>query len=305
MWFGPQDLEAQLDDEILRRHLAKRLTVPLAGEPVRIVQSDDKGHLILMAASWQDLSLSLVKVLYERPENKVRGNGTPVLNGSVSIYRHDGEVIAVADGATFTGLRTAAIAALATEWLSMSNTCHCIIGAGFEAYYHAKALARLKGVKTMRLWNRTPKAAYALQEKLCSLPQFSHLSVRVHEVIEEALADADVITTVTSSPEPLFNAQMIKKTVLINAMGAYLPHTRELSSDIVAQATLYADFLPACLQEAGDYLIPAAEGLLDLTRVRPLASAAHDGPMPGITVMKSVGSAVFDLACAECLVMSK
>ncbi|WP_053959351.1 ornithine cyclodeaminase family protein [Sulfobacillus thermosulfidooxidans] len=302
MWLGAKDLEALLDDEILRRHVAMRLTAPLAGEPVRVVQSDDKGHLILMAASWQDLSLSVVKVLYERPDNKSRGKGKPVLNGTVSIYRDDGEVIAVADGAAFTGLRTAAIAALATQWLSVSHSCQCIIGAGFEAYYHAKALSCLPGVQTIRLWNRTPEAAYALQERLCSLPRFSHLSVTVHRAIEEALADADVITTVTSSPTPLLDVRMIKQPVLINAMGAYLPNTRELSSDIVAQATLYADFLPACLREAGDFLIPAGEGLVDLTKIRPLASAPHYGPEQGITVMKSVGSAVFDLACAECLV---
>lgn len=65
-------------------------------------------------------------------------------------------------------------------------------------------------------------------------------------------------------------------------------------------ATLYADYLPACLVEAGEYLIPATTGHLDLTRVLPLSMARTLGPQEGITVMKSVGSAIFDLACAEC-----
>ena len=302
MWIGAQDLETALDDVMLRAHLSRRLTAPLSHEPVRVVQPDDKGHIILMAASWADLSLSLVKVLYERPANKSPAKTKPVLNGTVSIYGADGEVIAIADGAAFTGLRTAAIAALSTQWLSVANACQCILGAGFEAYYHAKAFARLAGVRSIRLWNRTPDAAYALRDRLCSLPQFAHVSISVHTAIDEAVADADVITTVTSSPTPLFDSRIIKTPVLINAMGAYLPTTRELASYIVAKATLYADFLPACLREAGDFLIPAAEGLVDLTKIRPLASAPHYGPQEGITVMKSVGSAVFDLACAEYLV---
>jgi ornithine cyclodeaminase/alanine dehydrogenase-like protein (mu-crystallin family) len=94
---------------------------------------------------------------------------------------------------------------------------------------------------------------------------------------------------------------MGKPTVLINAMGTYRPTTREIDGDIVEHAILYADYLPSCLVEAGEYLIPAASGHLDLTWVLPLSMARTLGSQEGITVMKSVGSAIFDLAGAEYL----
>ncbi|PSR35517.1 MAG: hypothetical protein C7B46_00555 [Sulfobacillus benefaciens] len=299
-WIGAEELEHLLSDEEVRHHLAISLEKPLAGEPIRVVQQDPVGHLIMMAASWQDMSLSLVKILYERPLNRESHSSKPVFNGSVTIYDADGTFQVAIDGAAFTGMRTAAIAALSTEWLALQRDRLAILGAGFEAYYHAKALALLPGVHEIYLWNRSEPKALALKARLEKLPQFSRILVKVCPRVEDAVCNADVITTVTASPSPILTASMVKPTVLINAMGAYRPTTREIDGDIVEHAALYADYLPACLAEAGEYLIPAASGRLDLKRVLPLSMARTLGPQAGITVMKSVGSAIFDLACADC-----
>ncbi len=199
-------------------------------------------------------------------------------------------------------LRRRRLPGWSTKWLASSVARQAIIGSGFEAYYHAKALATLGGVQEFRIWARNRLAAEHLAHRLRLLPQFRHIVVRVSDHIKNAVWNADVITTVTASPVPLIAVDLLPKTVLINAMGAFRPTTRELTSDVVREARLYADSVPACLAEAGDYLIPAEEGLIDLHQVRPLSQAQRDGAKIGRTIMKSVGSALFDIICAECLV---
>jgi ornithine cyclodeaminase/alanine dehydrogenase-like protein (mu-crystallin family) len=66
---------------------------------------------------------------------------------------------------------------------------------------------------------------------------------------------------------------------------------------VVKAATVYADTIAGCLAEAGDLIIPISQGWLTAAEIRPLATAKCD-PSRGITLMKSVGSAIFDLACA-------
>ncbi len=301
LWIGAQELERLMPDDIVRRHLAENLTRPLGGHPIRVVQPDGGGSVILMAAGMVDGSLSVVKVLYVRPSNRVIHSPKPTLNGSVMMYNAAGDVMAVVDGAAFTGIRTAAVAAVSTAWLASSLQRQVVIGSGFEAYYHAKAVSALPGVEELRIWARNQRSAEQLAQRLRDLPQFQDIAVRVDGHIQDAVKDADVITTVTSSPLPLLIGDILPHTVLVNAMGAYQPTTRELASDVVAGARLYADSVSACLAEAGDYLIPAKFGLIDLNDIMPLSQAAQDGPQEGRTIMKSVGTMLFDLICAECL----
>ena len=302
LWLGAQELERLIPDDIVRRYLAENLHRTLVAPPVRVVQPDGDGTTIVMAAGTVDHALSVVKVLYERPGNRALSAPKPTLNGSVTLYNSYGDVMAVVDGAAFTGIRTAAIAAVSTTWLAASVQRQALIGSGLEAYYHAKALATLSGVREMRLWARHREAAEVLAARLRALPQFQDVVVQVDDHIQDAVKDADVITTVTASPLPLLTKNLLPHTVLINAMGSYQPTTRELASDVVKGAHLYADALSSCVAEAGDYVIPAQEGLIDLSAIRPLTAAAHDGAQSGRTVMKSVGTALFDVICAECLV---
>ncbi len=300
-WIGAEALERLMPDGIVRHYLAQNLDRPLGGPPIRVVQPDRDGSVILMAAGTVDGSWSVVKVLYVRPGNRALSSPKPTVNGSVTIYDAVGDAVTVVDGAAFTGIRTAAIAAVSTAWLASSVARQAVIGSGLEAYYHAKALSHLPGVEELRIWSRRAASAEQLAQRLRVLPQFQDIAVRVHDRIYDAVKDADVITTVTSSPLPLLTKDLLPQTVLVNAMGAYQPTTRELASDVVTGARLYADSVPACLAEAGDYLIPATGGLINLEEIRPLSGADRDGAQEGVTIMKSVGTMLFDVICAECL----
>ncbi len=300
-WIDDEELEWLLEPQKVREQLAKNIDRELADDPIRIVRSDPLGSTIVMEAKWANASYSVVKVLFERGANNQHIPPRPTLNGSIGLYDHTGEIVAMASGAVFTGIRTAAIAALSTEWLAVSRARQSIIGSGFQAYYHAWALAAVPGVEEIRIWSRSPDHVRRLTARLSMLPVFNHIQLIPMDSLEQTIRNADGVTLVTTSSEPILWEDMLPPTVLINAMGAYLPESRELASNVVESARLFADYLPACLKEAGDYLIPISEGVVEPQSIRPLAAGRVDGPAPGRTIMKSVGSAVFDLSVAALL----
>ncbi len=254
--------------------------------PVRTHVDSAWGPLLLMPLVLPHYTV--VKVL------TVRTQTNPTLQGALLVLdTSSGEPLALLDGATVTGLRTAALAAVATELLAFERTTVTVIGAGYQARFHVTAMADLPGVRRIRLYNRTPSRVASLREHLnASLA----VPLQVVSTIPDATRDADVITLITGAKSPLINRSLVSSTIHINAMGAYLPDHRECSSDVVLNDRTFADRLDQVLQEAGDLVIPIREGSLIPDRVHSLASLLGFGPRldPGITLFKSVGSAEFD-----------
>jgi len=119
-----------------------------------------------------------------------------------------------------------------------------------------------------------------------------------------ALGDADIVSTATTSAVPVFRDGDLKPGVHINAVGSYKPHVRELPGETVRRAALFVDERRSALEEAGDILIPLREGLIGEGHIRAEIGEVLAGLKPGrrsddeITVFKSVGNAVEDLAVA-------
>jgi ornithine cyclodeaminase len=117
--------------------------------------------------------------------------------------------------------------------------------------------------------------------------------------------DADVIVTVTNSPEPVVNRDWIRDGTHINAVGASIPSSRELDSATVAGATLFVDRRESTENESGDYLMPLREQAIGPSHIRAELGEVLIGAHPGrtsageITIFKSLGLAIEDLAAAE------
>ena len=119
------------------------------------------------------------------------------------------------------------------------------------------------------------------------------------------LKRAEIICTCTTNPEPLFEMKDLSGNVHINAIGSYTPQTREIGSDVMANATIVVDSHESALNEAGDVIIPLNEGTI--TRSSIYASIAElvsgEKPSPDVdnrlTVFKSVGIAMEDLVAAD------
>jgi ornithine cyclodeaminase/alanine dehydrogenase-like protein (mu-crystallin family) len=210
---------------------------------------------------------------------------------------------AVVDATSITAIRTAAVSGLVTDLLANPDAGDlAIIGAGTQAHTHLVAMRAVRPVRRVRVFSVPAESAATFAERESRL---SGLPVEVAATGEEAVAGADLICTVTTSPEPVVLGAWVAPGAHINAVGAYTPTTRELDSDLVVRARLYADRRESLLGEAGEFLIAKGEGLIGDDHVVGEIGELLSGQAPGrsspdeITLFKSLGIAVEDLAAAQ------
>ena len=235
-----------------------------------------------------------LKVVCIFPGNPARG--LDAHQGAVVLFDGaTGEVRAIVNASAITAIRTAAVSAVATRALAREGARNlAILGAGVQAKSHLEALQALHDWEQIVVWSRT--RAHAEQ-----------LGVEVADTAEDALRDADVVCTTTTSREPIVRREWLKDGAHVNAVGSSIPTTRELDTGTMAAAALFVDRRESTLNEAGDYLFPAGEGAIGPEHIRAelgevLAGSAEGRRAPDeLTVFKSLGLAVEDLACAQFL----
>ncbi len=254
-------------------------------QPVRSVISvpQHSGFMGVMPGVYGDIMGSKLVNLY--PNNAARG--LPTHLAVIVLFRSKtGEPLAVMDGRLITELRTAAVSAVATRLLSSLNASKlAILGSGVQARAHVKALGLVRKFQEIRVWSRDAQHAKLLAEEVGGIATSA----------EEAVRDADVVVTVTNSSEPIVRGKWLKPGVLINAVGAVGPKRRELDDDAMRGA-LIVDSREAALQESGDILLAGANIYAELGEV---LAGSKPRPQSEITVFKSLGLAVEDLAAAK------
>ncbi len=253
--------------------------------PVRSVVSvpQHKGFMGIMPAVYGDIMGTKLVNLY--PDNATRG--LPTHLAVIVLFRSEtGEPLAVMDGRLITELRTAAVSAAATRLLSpLNSTQLAILGSGVQARAHVRALKLVRKFEEIRIWSRDPHHAKLLAEEIGGIATSA----------EEAVRDADVVVTVTNASEPILRGKWLKPGVLINAVGAVGPARRELDDDAMSGAFI-VDSREAALKESGDLLLAGASIYAELGE---LLSGTKPKPRAEITVFKSLGLAVEDLAAAK------
>ena len=125
---------------------------------------------------------------------------------------------------------------------------------------------------------------------------------------DAALFGAEVVCTTTSASEPVVERRWLAPGAHVNAVGACLPTIRELDTETVASSSFFADRRESALNEAGDYVLAAAEGAIGPEHIKAELGEVLAGQHPGrthedeLTVFESLGIAVEDLAAAELVV---
>lgn len=188
-------------------------------------------------------------------------------------------------------IRTGAASGLAVDLLTHPLAGKVgIIGSGFQAQTQLAAVRAVREVRSVKVWSRS-------EEKR---NQFAAANDAVAtRYAEEAVADADIVITATSSKDPVLESGWVSRPVFINAMGANHANRRELPSDLVRTADrIVVDSLEQARLEAGD-LVLALDGR-EWNRVTELATVAQHGRSPGtgVTIFKSIGLGVEDVAVA-------
>ena len=275
-----------------------------AHQPLRTIfkPPEIKGVLAMMPTFREGPSpLFGLKAICVFPGNAAIGKDSH--QGGVILFDGtNGEPLALINASAITAIRTAAVSALATRLLARKDAGDlAIIGAGVQARPHLIAISCVRPLKKIRVASRSFESAQRFATEM--QPQFLTLIEPV-ETVEAAVRGADIIVTATTSWEPVVRREWISPGAHINAIGTYSPKARELDTATIAAASLFVDRRESALNEAGDYLIPAREGVIgpehiraDLGEVLIGAHAGRTSPEE-ITVFKSLGLALEDLAAA-------
>jgi ornithine cyclodeaminase len=278
-----------------------------AHNPLRsVVRPPDTGHFLGLMPAYKggDEPAYALKEVCIFPDNPKRG--LDAHQGAVLLHSAEtGELMAVMNGSAITEIRTAAVSGLATKLLARGDAKDvAIVGTGVQGRSHLRAMAALGGFERVRVCSRVPDNANALAEELGPTVPFE---IEPTADVKSAVAGADVINTTTNARVPVLRREWIEPGTHINAVGSSIPTTRELDTATMKAASLFVDRRESTVNESGDYLFAAKEGAIGPDHIRAelgeLLTGEHEGRSSAeeITVFKSLGIAVEDLASAQYL----
>jgi ornithine cyclodeaminase/alanine dehydrogenase-like protein (mu-crystallin family) len=268
-------------------------------QPLRFVvrPPEQAGLLGLMPAHRSEPGPAYgLKAVCVFPENPARG--LDAHQGGVLLFDGEtGQLRALLDGSAVTAVRTAAVSAVATRTLAREDAKElAILGAGVQARSHLEALPQVRAFERVRIWSRTAEHAEAFARE-AGTP----FPVEAVASVEAAVRGADVVVTATAAREPVLELGWLAPGAHVNAVGSSISTTRELDTATMASAALFCDARESLVNESGDYLLAG----IGPERIRAELGEVLIGTAKGrqtpeeLTVFKSLGLAVEDLAAAE------
>ena len=271
-------------------------------QPIRmLLDSPQLGGITLLkpaALGGEPVGFGL-KVVSLFPDNPQRG--IPAISGFVALLdAGTGVPTAILDGAVVTEIRTGAVSAVATDLLAKPDAGDlALLGAGVQARAHLEAVAAVRTLRRVRVWNHKPDTADAF----VAWAGEQGYEVESCTTAREAVAGADIVCTVTSSREPVLEGDWLEPGAHVNAVGAFQPDARELATSVVARARVVVDSREEAAKGAGDLLLAMKEGAVpkdaDFPELGELVAGTRAASGSGdVTVFESLGLALEDVAAA-------
>jgi len=299
------EVERLLDMEGCIEAMADALASLARGEvhvPLRFVvnPADEPSLIGLMPAHRAGESpLYSLKTVCVFPDNPKRG--LDAHQGTVTLFDGEtGEVRALMNASAITAIRTAAVSAVATRLLAREDSRDLgILGAGVKARSHLEALRLVRDFNQVRIYSPTAEHAQSLA---------AESGAQAVESAEEAVRGADVVVTATSSPDPVLQRDWLKEGAHVNVIGGRPPTMRELDTATVADSAFFVDRRESAEAEAFDYRDALEAGAIGPDHIRAEIGEVLIGAKRGrsapdeLTVFRSLGLAVEDLAAAEYVV---
>jgi ornithine cyclodeaminase len=302
-----QEVERLLDMQGCMEAMAEVLEALARGElfqPLRMIAfpPGEKSGIGLMPSHRGGSSPAYaLKTICLFPENSKRGLDPH--QGTVTLFSGEtGQVRAMMNASAITAIRTAAVSGVATRLLARDDARElAIVGAGHQAHPHVAAMLEARPFEQIRIASRSFESA----SKLAADWPLATAA----ESVEDAVRGADVVCTVTNSKEPVLEHGWLKEGAHVNAVGSSVKNARELDTATIAACSLFVDRRESTVNEAGDYLMPLAEGAIAgpehiKAEIGEILAGTHPGRTSDgeLTVFKSLGLAVEDLAAAEYVV---
>ena len=272
--------------------------------PTRSRVALDGGDLLLMPGVREGGSGASVKLVTVVPGNRDRG--LPVIHAIVAwLEASSGRPLALLDGATVTAMRTGAASGVGTRLLARPDAATLgMIGAGAQAEWQVRAVAAVRPIERVLVWSRSTAGRVAFAERLAG-----QLGIAVEPApsAEVAVREADVVCCATTSTAPVFEARWVRPGTHVNGIGAFRLDMVELPPELFRRAALVAvDSHEAAREEAGDLMAADGQGLFRADDAVEIGTVARDYAATrdpeAITVFKSVGLAIQDVAATERIV---
>jgi len=226
--------------------------------------------------------------------------------GLVILFDPDsGAPVCVVHAGEITAIRTAAASAVATDVLARRDSRRlALLGYGEQAESHARAIQKVRDVDSVVVWGRSGERAHAFTERLqpqINVPVVTAASVR------EAVADADIICTLTAATEPILQGEWVQPGTHVNVVGSGYAGPAEIDNALMVRSRFIADSREGVLQQGGEFLRAKAAGLIGDDHIVGEIGQVLAGDIEGrrtadeITIYKSLGHIVQDLATAWAL----
>jgi len=300
-----QEVEELLDMEGCIEAMAEALASLARGDvhvPMRIVvrpAGEDTFLGLMPAHRGGGAPLYSLKTVCVFPDNPERG--LDAHQGTVTLFDGEtGETRAIMNASAITAIRTAAVSAVATRLLAREDARELgILGAGVQARSHLEALRLVRDFDTVRIFSPTAAHAQALAKEAGAEAVGS---------AQEAVSGADIVVTATSAVDPVLRREWLKPGAHVNVIGGRPPTMRELDVATVADSAFYVDRRESAEKEAFDYRDALEAGAIGHDHIRGEIGEVLIGTAPGrqspdeLTVFRSLGLAVEDLAAAEYVV---
>lgn len=213
-----------------------------------------------------------------------------------------GALEAILDGRLITEMRTAAVSAVSVELLARHGpTTLALIGSGVQARSHLEAMAMVRPLEEVRVWSRRESNARRFAQEMAGRVR---CGIRAVPAAREAVRGAGLVVTVCSATEPVLEGAWLEPGMHLCVVGSSSSRMREVDTETVLKSRVFVDSREAAAVEAGDLLIPVAEGRYSLDRIAAELGEVADGKAKRtsddeITLFKSLGLGVEDLASAR------
>lgn len=296
-----QTLNFKLLIEALNEGFAEKHTMP-ARQVFELEPGDPSHNAFAVLPAWNEQVIG-VKAFTYFPENSQQGFES--LYSKIMLFkRKTGEPMALVDGTSITLWRTACVSALASRYLSRSDASKLLfIGTGNLAPYMIAAHMSVRPISQVNIWGRDIKKAKELASSMQE--KYSDVNFDIVDDIQSYAENADIISCATGSPTPLVYGNWLKPGCHVDLIGNHNADKRECDSEAIIRSQVFVDSQKNVLNEAGELLLPIAEGVIDKKHVKAELSELASGILPGrkkaddITLFKSVGTALSDLITAN------
>jgi alanine dehydrogenase len=299
---------AEVDARLGYAELADAIAAMLAAAPSTPLRHQHPlggGDTLLLMPAWSDgaagaLGVKLVTVM---PGNRARGN--PTVNAIYLLFeRATGVPRAIIDGEALTLRRTAAASLLAARHLARRDAANLlVIGTGRLAPCLARAHCIGREIRRVWIWGRRGEGAQSVAQML----RDEGLPAQAVEDLPRAVSEAHIISCATTATAPSVRGAWLAAGTHLDLVGGFRRDMREADDAAIARSKLYVDTYAGALAEAADIVEPLERGVIARSAIVGELAELVAGTAPGrtsdddITVFKSVGAALEDLAAAQLL----